>query len=109
MGTVKVMGITPQIVNDFLDAVGASIQAIRDSNFTEAKRHAEHAKLCGQLLAIHPEFRRKLTARCPGLDSAIAVDAAVQVLLSLACLEGDAPREPFVLTPTRHNGQHSVA
>ena len=74
--------------NMFIGSLEKWMRAIQASDLEGAKFEAEHMKLGGELLAIHPEFRKCFQKRCDGIDSKEALRILTGFLL--CTIEGRA-------------------
>jgi len=52
----------------FLAPLESWVKAVRAKDFAAAKREAEYLTVAGELLIIHPDFRRAFEAHCRGVD-----------------------------------------
>ena len=52
----------------FFEPLEAWIRAIRAEDFPAARRHAEHLVEAGELLVVHPDFRRCFRQHCGETD-----------------------------------------
>ena len=65
----------------FFEPLEAWARAFGQGDLATARRHAEHLVKAGELLAVHPDFRRCLAAHCPGLDPHECLEHFCQFLL----------------------------
>ena len=78
------MALPPSTTNSFLQALRSGIDAILNRDNATAQDFAESARLYGQILAINPELRERMRARCPNLDAELAIEAIPKILMCLA-------------------------
>jgi hypothetical protein len=65
----------------FLEPLEKWVKAVRAHDYTAAKRHAEHLIKAGELLIIHPDFKRCFQHHCHGCDPHEALLHTCQMLL----------------------------
>jgi hypothetical protein len=83
----------------FMDAMEKWLKAVRANDFGAAKFHAKDIVLAGELLVIHPEFRRAFQQHCPDRDPK---EALVDLCHFLVCTTDGRAR---VLTERAEDNQ----
>jgi hypothetical protein len=66
--------------SSFLEALQKWLDAVKAEDFAQAKHYAEHCRMSGELLAIHPDFVKCFSQHTDGVDPQEALSYLCQFL-----------------------------